>query len=302
MINLIAQGLRFPEGPIALPDGSVLLVEIAAGCLTRITPDGRREVVVELGGGPNGAAMGPDGRCYICNNGGFAWRDRDGILLPRGSAPDYKGGAIQAVNLSTLAVQSLYTKCGEQPLISPNDIVFDAHGGFWFTDFGHTHRRTRDRGAIYYALADGSNIRESVFPLDGPNGIALSPDGCTLFAAETFTGRIWAWDIISPGQLAPVNKNILAGTGRIITTLPGLQLCDSMAVDSNGNLHVATIPNGISVISQTGELLALEPMPEPYATNVCFGGPGLRTAFVTLSSTGRLVSYESQWTGAALPY
>jgi gluconolactonase len=302
MINLIAQGLRFPEGPIALPDGSVLLVEIAAGCLTRITPDGQREVVVELGGGPNGAAMGPDGRCYICNNGGFAWRDRDGILLPRGSAPDYKGGAIQAVNLSTLAVQSLYTQCGEQPLVSPNDIVFDAHGGFWFTDFGHTHRRTRDRGAIYYALADGSNIREAVFPLDGPNGIALSPDGCTLFVAETFTGRIWAWDIISPGQLAPVNKNILAGTGRIITTLPGLQLCDSMAIDSNGNLHVATIPNGISVISQTGELLALEPMPEPYATNVCFGGPGLRTAFVTLSSTGRLVSYESQWTGAALPY
>ena len=302
MINLIAQGLRFPEGPIALPDGSVLLVEIAAGCLTRITPDGQRELVVDLGGGPNGAAIGPDGRCYICNNGGFAWRDRDGILLPRGSAPDYQGGAIQAVNLSTLAVQSLYTQCGEQLLISPNDIVFDAHGGFWFTDFGHTHQRTRDRGAIYYALADGSNIREVVFPLDGPNGIALSPDGRTLFAAETFTGRIWAWDIISPGQLAPVNRNILAGTGRIITTLPGLQLCDSMAVDLNGNLHVATIPNGISVISQTGELLALEPMPEPYATNVCFGGPGLRTAFVTLSSTGRLVSYESQWTGAALPY
>lgn len=302
MIKLIAQGLRFPEGPIALPDGSVLLVETAAGCLTRITPDGQRELVVDLGGGPNGAAIGPDGRCYICNNGGFAWRDRDGILLPRGSAPDYQGGAIQAVNLSTLAVQSLYTQCGEQLLISPNDIVFDAHGGFWFTDFGHTHQRTRDRGAIYYALADGSNIREVVFPLDGPNGIALSPDGRTLFAAETFTGRIWAWDIISPGQLAPVNRNILAGTGRIITTLPGLQLCDSMAVDLNGNLHVATIPNGISVISQTGELLALEPMPEPYATNVCFGGPGLRTAFVTLSSTGRLVSYESQWTGAALPY
>jgi len=69
-LKVIAEGLRFPEGPIAMADGSVLLVEIARGTLSRVR-DGRVEVVADLGGGPNGAAIGPDGACYVCNNGGF---------------------------------------------------------------------------------------------------------------------------------------------------------------------------------------------------------------------------------------
>lgn len=301
-MQVIAEGLRFPEGPIAMPDGSLLVVEIAAGCLSRITPAGTREVVAELGGGPNGAAIGPDGRCYICNNGGFAWWERDGVLLPKGSAADYRGGSIQAVDLQTGAVQVLYERCGEQRLNGPNDIAFDAHGGFYFTDHGHTHGRTRDRGVIYYALPDGSSIREVVFPVESPNGIALSPDGRTLYAAETFTARLWAWDVTGPGQLAQGPRNLLGGTGRLVAGLGGFQLCDSLAVDAQGNLHVATIPNGISVISPDGQLLAQLAMPEPFATNVCFGGPGLRTAFVTLSSTGRVVACESRWPGAPLPF
>ena len=301
-MKVIAQGLRFPEGPIALPDGSLLVVEIAAGCLTRITPAGAREVVAQVGGGPNGAAIGPDGRCYICNNGGFAWRERDGVLLPRGSAPDYRSGAIQAVDLRTGAVQLLYERCGAQALNGPNDIAFDAQGGFWFTDHGHTHGRSRDRGAIYYAQPDGSSIREAVFPIDSPNGIALSPDGRTLYAAETFSARIWAWDVSGPGQLVHAPRNLLGGTGRLVAGLGGFQLCDSMAVDAEGNLHVATIPHGISVISPGGRLLAQIAMPEPYATNICFGGPGLRTAYVTLSSTGRVVAFDSRWAGAPLPF
>jgi gluconolactonase len=301
-MQVIASGLRFPEGPIAMPDGSLLVVEIGAGCLSRITPAGAREVVAQLGGGPNGAAIGPDGRCYVCNNGGFAWRERDGVLLPRGSAPDYQGGSIQAVELGTGAVQLLYERCGRQRLNGPNDLAFDAQGGFWFTDHGHTHGRIRDRGAIYYARTDGSAISEAIFPLDSPNGIALSPDRRTLYAAETFSARIWAWDIVGPGQLAARPRNLLGGTGRLVAGLGGLQLCDSMAVDAEGNLHVATIPHGISVISPAGRLLAQIPMPEPYATNICFGGAGRRSAFVTLSSTGQVVTFESRWAGAPLPF
>src|SRR4029450_5242832 len=69
-MRVIASDLDFPEGPVVLPDGSVLLVEIRAQQLTRVWPGGRKEVVAKIPGGPNGAAIGPDGQCYVCNNGG----------------------------------------------------------------------------------------------------------------------------------------------------------------------------------------------------------------------------------------
>src|SRR3989454_8782118 len=72
----ITSGLQFPEGPIALADGSVLVVEIKRGTLTRVAPDGKQTIVATTGGGPNGAAIGPDGLVYVCNNGGFEWHDR----------------------------------------------------------------------------------------------------------------------------------------------------------------------------------------------------------------------------------
>ena len=83
--DVIAQGLQFPEGPIAMNDGSVILVEIARGTLTRAW-NGRTEVIAHLGGGPNGAAIGPDGAVYVCNNGGFEWRQWKGMLVPSGAA------------------------------------------------------------------------------------------------------------------------------------------------------------------------------------------------------------------------
>jgi SMP-30/Gluconolactonase/LRE-like region len=83
----IASGLSFPEGPVALADGSILLVEIAAGRLTRIAPDGSKSTIAEMGGGPNGAAIGPDGKVYVCNNGGFRWHDLPGVgRVPAGQA------------------------------------------------------------------------------------------------------------------------------------------------------------------------------------------------------------------------
>ena len=71
VLREVATDLLFPEGPVALTGGSALVVEIARRCLTRVLPDGRKEIVATPGGGPNGAAIGPDGHCYVCNNGGF---------------------------------------------------------------------------------------------------------------------------------------------------------------------------------------------------------------------------------------
>ncbi|MDB5582714.1 MAG: gluconolactonase, partial [Bradyrhizobium sp.] len=82
----IATGLRFPEGPVAMADGSVILVEIAAGRITRVTPDGGKHIIATPGGGPNGLALGPDGKLYCCNNGGFNYIDNNGYLMPHGQA------------------------------------------------------------------------------------------------------------------------------------------------------------------------------------------------------------------------
>ena len=132
-----------------LPDGSVLVVEIAAGQITRIGPDGRKTVVARPGGGPNGAAFGPDGHLYVCNNGGFAWKEVDGGLRPAGQPADYSGGRIERVNIETGKVEVLYTHCGGNPLKGPNDIVFDAGGGFYFTDHGKRRAaRARSRRAL----------------------------------------------------------------------------------------------------------------------------------------------------------
>src|SRR5258707_6805738 len=112
----LANGLQFPEGPIALADGSVLVVEIKRGTLTRVSPDGRTSIVATTGGGPNGAAVGPDGKVYVCNNGGFEWHEIGPFLLPGNQPADYAGGSIQRVDLATGAVETLYRECGGDPI------------------------------------------------------------------------------------------------------------------------------------------------------------------------------------------
>jgi gluconolactonase len=288
-IREIASGLQFPEGPIALAGGDVLVVEIKRGTLTRVTPDGKQTVVAVTGGGPNGAAIGPDGKVYVCNNGGFEWLEVRGLTLPGNQPADYAGGSIQRVDLSTGRIETLYTECDGRPLRGPNDLVFDPTGGFWFTDHGKTRERDRDRTGVLYARADRSEIREVIFPLEAPNGIGLSPDGSKLYVAETMTGRVWEYQVEAPGRIAgdpnvPRGRKLLAG-------LPGYQLLDSLAVDSGGYVCVATIANGgITAISPDGSKIEHLPMPDPLTTNICFGGPDLRTAYVTLSATGKLVS------------
>jgi len=298
----IAAGLRFPEGPVAMPDGSVILMEIEARRLTRIMPDGAKRVIAVTGGGPNGAAMGPDGACYVCNNGGFRWHEQGGVLRPMLQADDYSGGRIERVDLATGAVTVLYSEVGGNQLRGPNDIVFDDLGGFWFTDLGKTRERDWDRGGVYYAKADGSLVKEVIFPLVTPNGIGLSPAGDRLYVAETVTGRLWAFDISAPGEIRRHPFPSPNG-GTLVAGLPGYQLFDSLAVDADGNICVATLFNGgITIISPDGSCIDHVPMPDFLTTNICFGGPDLRTAFITLSSTGRLVAMPWERPGLPLHY
>lgn len=294
VLTEIASGLRFPEGPIALSDGTIVLVEMFGPRLTRVFPDGSTETIAEIPGGPNGAAVGPDGAIYLCNNGGaFRPAELGDLLLPGGFDPAaHIGGRIQRVDLDTGSVVDLYTECDGRPLRAPNDLVMDGHGGFYFTDHGIRDHgaRTSDLTGIYYALADGSSIREIVFPVEAPNGIGLSPDGSMLYWAETVSGRVFRRPVIAPGEVAPP---VPLDPAALLCGLPGMQYLDSLAVDGDGWVCVATIFNGgVTAISPDGTTIEHHATGDLVTTNICFGGVDLRTAYITCSSTGRLVSME----------
>ena len=301
----ITDGLRFPEGPIAMPDGSIILVEIEAGRLTRVLPDGAKEVVAEPGGGPNGAAMGPDGACYVCNNGGFNWAydEEPGSIRPVGQADDYATGRIERIDIETGKIETLYDNCNGNRLSGPNDIVFDRKGNMWFTDLGKARARDLDRGAIYWAKPDGSEIREVIQPFTTPNGIGLSPDEKTLYVAETEGGRLFAYDIVSNGEveLLPYPKSL--NGGRYITSDTGMRRFDSLAVEDCGNVCVATLfTGGITVASPDGGTDEFVETGDGYTTNICFGGENLQKAYITLSWQGLLVECDWPRPGLALNF
>ncbi len=298
-IEIIADGLEFPEGPIAMADGSVILVEIKRQTLTRVLPNGRKEIIAEIPGGPNGAALGPDGRVYVCNNGGFEWLEVMGQTISGDAPHDYRGGSIDIVDLRSGRVETLYTEVGGRRLSGPNDIVFDRTGGFWFTDHGKGRGRTRDIGGLFYSFPDGSRIIEAAFPIFAANGVGLSPDEKTVYVADTFSCRLLAFDLVGAGEIAPSPIPI---PGRPVATLPGYQFLDSLALEECGRICVATLLNGgITVFSPDGASEHLA-MPDLFPTNICFGGADRRDAYVTLSGTGRLAKMRWPRPGLTLNF
>lgn len=305
-IEILGEGFLMPEGPVAFPDGSVVFVEIWGRRLSRVWGGGRCEVIAELSGGPNGAALGPDGAIYIANNGGMEFtRGADGSVILVGLPSDYETGRIERVDLNTGKVERIYDSCDGHKLNAPNDLVFDRSGNLWFTDLGKTDGRTRDLSGFYYAAPDGSRIEQGFFGGTAFNGIGLSPDETKLYVADTFTTRLWQYDLDGPGQLRRVPGH--HNPGRVLGVLTGDAGLDSLAVTEAGNVCVGTVamgrdtPGGITTFGPDGSV-TLNAMPDAFVTNICFGGPDRQTAYMTFSQKGAVVKTRWPEPGHALNF
>ncbi len=285
--KIIATGLEFPEGPVCDRNGNLYVAEIRGGRVQRISPDGTVSLFARPGGGPNGAALGPDGALYVTNNGGFSWHNG----LPIGPAPDYETGRIERIDENG-NVQRLYTVCDGVGLSAPNDLVFDAEGNFYFTDPVHRSPKIREplnvptnrKGSVYYATPDGTHIRRVATNLQHPNGIGLTPDGKTLLVAETFAASLGAFPIRAPGKL---------GSRQPFATLPPGYYPDGFCLDEEGYVLVCgVLGGGIIVFDPSGTRVDLIPCTDRLVTNAAFGGPDHSALYITESGLGRVVARE----------
>lgn len=290
--EIIAEGLSTPEGPVACADGSVILVEVTAGRITRVTPDGKKHVVAEPGGGPNGLAVGPDGALYCCNAGGFDLEASDGLRAP--PPKDYTGGWIERIDVSTGKAERIYTGYDGRSFGGPNDIVFAPDGSFWFTDFGKWTLDGNRHGGLYHAGTDGATLRQVAFGTC-LNGVGLSPDGSTAYAAATMERWILGFD-----------TDPAAGRqeGEVLANLPGRQFLDSMAMEASGAIAVGSLfeAPAIARIDPKSGAVARVPTPDPMPTNICFGGEDMRDAYITFTGVGALAKCRWPVAGMRLPF
>ena len=303
-IRHITSGLQFPEGPIAMDDGSVLLVEIARGTLSRVTPDGRIHVVSQMGGGPNGAAIGPDGAVYVCNNGGFeCTTEIDGCLRPTAQARDYAGGRIERVDLATGKFERLFDSGRRR--------------GPARAQRHRLRRRTAASTSPTWARCAHTRWTMAACTTHGAGGAAARTHRAAGAHAQrrgAVAGRPHAvlrrdrrraavglrHRSAGPGAQAPVAiaaRRAHAG-GLAGRALPALRLDGRRRPRQPARGH-ADARRHQRRSRPTARRHHHVPLDDRFVTNLCFGGRDLRTVYVTLSGSGRLIAIDG-WPTAGL--
>ncbi len=286
--TIVADGFSFPEGPAFDREGNLYIAELGARRVSRISAGGESSVVSEMGGSPNGLAMGPDGHLYVANGGG-RWAAEESTNNEAG--PGDSPGLIQRLALDG-SFSTLIASIDGVPLNSPNDLAFDQHGGFYFTDPIWPPADNIDQGSICYSTTDGA-ARRLHTGIGFPNGIGVSPDGSTLVICESMTGKLLQAPIQGPGEIGEIADYGFLGERSVpdgfCFDADGRVIC---AGHGTSKLHVFP-PGG-------GEKEEEIDVDDKDVTNVCFGGPDFTTLFITESDSGRVAAIEWRTRGMVL--
>jgi len=263
-IELIKDGFTGTEGPVTLPDGSLLFTETNANRVTRIAEDGSTSVFVEGSNGANGLGFTANGDLYAVQ----VLKPRVGIIFPapkaRILADNYEG----------------------KPFGRPNDLVVDQQGNVYFTDSGPNPAQAASapapagappKPAVNRISAKGE-LKRLPDEIERPNGIQLSPDDKVLYVANTAGEHVLAYDLNTDGSVGP-RRNFAKLEGWRKTETGGTSSgADGLAVDANGRLYVASTA-GIQVFSAKGDALGTIALPKA-PQNIAFAGPDKKTLYV----------------------
>lgn len=251
-VERIATDFQFTEGPAYDRQGSLYFSDIPANRIYRIAEDGTVSVFREPSGKSNGLVFDQDGSLLACRH----WERDVARILPDGTlrvlADAYQG----------------------KKLNSPNDCAVAADGAVYFTDPGYGlegRPSEQDVEAVYRVAPDGT-VTRVVSDMTKPNGIFVSPDGKTLYVADSEECVIRAYPIHADGSV---------GAGRVFADMKSEAegVPDGMTLDEEGNIY-CTGGGGIWVFTPDGEHLGTIPMPEVPA-NCTFGGPANTTLYIT---------------------
>jgi gluconolactonase len=273
----IATTVAFTEGPVADHDGNVYFTELVFQRIMKLTPQGVLSVFREASNNANGMLIDPEGRLIACEG---ASSQRMGV------AQTFKP-QITRTDLRTGKIEVLADSYQGKPFDGPNDVTIDSKGRLYFTDL--------TGGAVYRLDGPKQLTRILSTPeIQRPNGIQISPDDSTLYLIEANGAQggarmIRAYDLRPDGTVANMRVHYNFSPGRS---------ADGMSIDSQGNLYASAgmgqlrgtsetldTKTGIYIISPRGALLKFIPIPEDYITNNAFGGPDMKTLYVTAGKT-----------------
>ncbi len=274
-IELIKEGFTGTEGPVALPDGSLIFTETQANRVTRIASDGSTSTFVEGSNGANGLGFTANGDLYAVQ----VLKPRVGIIFPPPK------------------VKTLADNFEGAPFGRPNDLVVDQKGNVYFTDSGvnppapgqaaPTPPTVAPAKPAVYRISNKGDLKRLVADIERPNGIQLSPDEKVLYVANTFGEHLLAYDLLADGSLGP-RRNFAKLDGWRKTETGGTSGADGLAVDADGRVYVAA-NTGIQIFDSKGTALGTIALPKQ-PQNLAFAGDDKKTLYVV----GRGAAYRIQ--------